>query len=82
MVKVIERHGLGPQSIANIRTVLRSALGQALKWWMVARNVATLIDPPRIPRPQIHVIDIDGERKLLEAARGERFEAILVLLSP
>jgi len=77
--KVIEKHGLGSQSIANIRTVLRSALGQALKWGMVARNVATLIDPPRIPRPQTHVIDIDGARKLLEAARGERFEAILVL---
>ena len=77
--KVIERHGLGPQSIASIRTVLRSALGQALKWGMVARNVATLIDPPRIPRPQTHVIDIDGARKLLEVARGERFEAILVL---
>jgi integrase len=77
--KVIEKHGLSPQSIASIRTVLRSALSQALKWGMVARNVATLIDPPRIPRPQTHVIDADGARKLLEVARGERFEAILVL---
>jgi integrase len=77
--KVIEKHGLSPQSIASIRTVLRSALSQALKWGMVARNVATLIDPPRIPRPKTHAIDADGARKLLEAARGERFEAILVL---
>lgn len=77
--KAIEKHGLSPQSVASIRTVLRSALGQALKWGMVARNVATLVDPPRIPRPQNHVIDADGARKLLDAARGERFEAILVL---
>ena len=77
--KAIEKHGLSAQSVASIRTVLRSALGQALKWGMVARNVATLIDPPRIPRPQTHVIDADGARKLLGAARGERFEAILVL---
>jgi integrase len=77
--KVIEKHGLSPQSIASIRIVLRSALSQALKWGMVGRNVATLIDPPRIPRPQTHVIDADGARKLLEVARGERFEAILVL---
>jgi integrase len=77
--KVIEKHGLSPQSIASIRTVLRSALNQALKWGMVARNVATLIDPPRIPRPKTHAINADGARKLLEAARGERFEAILVL---
>ena len=76
---MIEKHGLSPQSIASIRTVLRSALSQALKWGMVARNVATLIDPPRIPRPKTHAIDAEGARKLLEAARGERFEAILVL---
>ena len=77
--KAIEKHGLSAQSVASIRTVLRSALGQALKWGMVARNVATLIDPPRIPRPKTHTIDAEGARKLLEAARGERFEAILVL---
>ena len=77
--KLIEKHGLSPQSIASIRTVLRSALSQALKWGMVARNVATLIDPPRIPPPKTHAIDANGARKLLEAARGERFEAILVL---
>jgi len=77
--KVIEKHGLSPQSIAGIRTVLRSALGQALKWGMVPRNVATLIDPPRIPRPQIHFLDTDGARKLLQAASGKRFEAIIVI---
>jgi integrase len=77
--KEIEKRGLAPQSIASIRTVLRSALAQALKWGMVARNVATLIDPPRIPRPQVHVLDVDGARKLLETARGNRFEAIIVL---
>jgi integrase len=77
--KTIEKSGLGPQSIANIRTVLRSALAQALKWGIVARNVATLVDPPRIPRPKTHAIDVEGVRKLLEVAHGERFEAILVL---
>ncbi len=77
--KVIEKHGLSPQSIVGIRTVLRSALGQALKWGMLARNVATLIDPPRIPRPQIHFLDTDGARKLLQAASGKRFEAIIVI---
>lgn len=77
--KEVEKPGLAPQSIASIRTVLRSALGQALKWGLVARNVATLIDPPRIPRPQFHVLDTDGAKKLLAAARGERFEAVIVL---
>jgi integrase len=77
--KTIEKHGLSPQSIASIRTVLRSALSQALKWGIIGRNVATLIDPPRIPRPLAHVIELDGARKLLEVARGKRFEAVFVL---
>ncbi len=36
-----QRSGLSPQTITSIRTVLRSALAQALKWNLVARNVAT-----------------------------------------
>ncbi len=63
--KEIQKPGLAPQTIVSIRTVLRSALGQALKWGMVARNVATLIDPPRIPRPQIHVLDVERREKTL-----------------
>ena len=77
--KTVEKNGLSPQSIASIRTVLRSALSQAVKWGMIGRNVAMLIDPPRIPRPQAHAIELDGARKLLEVARGNRFEAIFVL---
>jgi integrase len=70
--------GLSPQTVVNIRTVLRSALGEALKWGLVARNVASLVDPPRIPRPKNHALTGDEARRLLEAARGERFEAIYV----
>lgn len=71
--------GLSPQTLANIRTVLRSALAQALKWGLVARNVAALVDPPRIPRPKARVLDADQARRLLEAARDGRFEAAYAL---
>jgi len=44
--------GLSPRTVQYLRAVLRRALGQALKWGQVARNVATLVDPPRsAPRP-------------------------------
>jgi integrase len=48
-----------------------------LKWGLVARNVATLGDPPRIPRPRVHALTPDEARTLLEAVRGERFEAAM-----
>ncbi len=38
--------GLSPRTVQYLRAVLRRALGQALKWGLVARNVATLADRP------------------------------------
>jgi len=73
------RRSLAPQTRVNILTVLKSALAEALRWNLVARNVATLVDAPRIPRPQVRALDTDGARKLLQAAQGHRFEAIIAL---
>jgi integrase len=74
-----EKAGLSPQTIVNIRTVLRSALGQATKWGLVARNVAALVDAPRIPRPNTQTLSEEEARQFLETVQGERFEAIYVL---
>jgi len=75
----VRGHGLSPQTIVNVRTVLRSALAQALKWGLVARNVAALVDAPTIPRRQVTPLDPENARSLLDAARGTRFEAIYVV---
>jgi integrase len=72
------RQGRSPQTIANIRTVLRSALAQALKWGLVARNSAALVTPPRITRKTIEPLDPKSARELLEVSRGSRFEPIYV----
>jgi integrase len=79
MLERARKAGLSPQTIVNIRTVLRSALNQALKWGLVARNVAALVDPPRIPQPKFHALETEDARQLLTTARGLRFEAIYVL---
>jgi len=33
-----------------VHSVLRRALNQALKWGSVTRNVAVLVDPPRVEK--------------------------------
>lgn len=68
--------GLSPRTVLHIRAVLRRALGQALKWGLVRRNVATLIDPPRAHRVEIRPLTPEQGRALLEAARGDRLEAL------
>jgi integrase len=71
--------GLSPQTVSNIKTVLRSALGQALKWSLVSRNSAALVDAPRIIRKQVVPFDAEQAGRLLEAAKGSRYEAVYEL---
>lgn len=68
--------GLSPRTVQYLRAVLRRALGQALKWGLVARNVATLVDPPRMERPQLRALTPDESRRFLDAVRGDRLEAL------
>ena len=68
--------GLSPRTVTYIRAVLRMALAQALKWGMVARNVATLVDPPKTEQAAITVLSPTQARTLLDAARGDRLEAL------
>ncbi len=70
---------LSPQTVGNIKTVLRSALAQALKWGLVSRNSAALVDAPRIPRRQVVPFDAGQANRLLEAASGSRYEAVYEL---
>lgn len=70
------KKGLSPQTVTNIRTVLRTALTTAVKWNLVSRNSAALVNAPRIPRKRIEPLDPRNARKLVEVAKGSRFEAI------
>src|SRR5207248_2376455 len=63
-------------TVQYLRAVLRRALGQALRWGLVSRNVATLVDPPHVERPELHALDPDQAGRLLAAVRGDRLEAL------
>lgn len=59
-----------------MRAVLRNALGRAVRWGMISRNVAELVDPPRVPEYEARFLTIAEARAFLEAARGDRLEAL------
>jgi integrase len=67
--------GLKPRTVIYSYAVLSRALGQALKWGLVGRNVAELVDPPRAPRSEIKPFTAEQARTLLDAVKGHRFEA-------
>jgi len=68
--------GLSPRSVGIIHAVLRTALNQAVQWDTVPRNVATLVQPPRAPRAEIHPLSPEQARSFLDAVRGDRLEAL------
>jgi integrase len=68
--------GLSPRTVQYLRAILRRALGQALKWGLVARNVVTLVDSPRVRRPEVEPFTPDQARAFLAAVQGDRLEAL------
>jgi len=67
---------LSPRTVQYLYAVLRRALGQALKWGLVARNVATLVNPPSVRRPEVQPLTPDEARQLLDAIDGDRMAAL------
>jgi integrase len=59
--------------------VLRSALNQALRWGLVARNVATLVDSPNYTRLEVKPLRAEEVKKFLEAMKGDRLEALYLV---
>jgi integrase len=70
--------GLSPRRVAMIHGVLRSALVTAERWGYVTRNVATLVDPPRVPKHEITPLTPEQARRLIEAAADDRHRALYV----
>jgi integrase len=55
-----------------MRATLRTALNDALKWGLISRNAAALVDLPRAPRPEIQTLDSKQARAFLAAAKKNR----------
>lgn len=71
--------GAAPMTVRHLHALLHKAFDQAAKWGLVGRNVAQLVSPPRAPRHDMTTLDEDQVHTFLEAAAGERFEALYVV---
>lgn len=68
--------GLAPRSVERIRAVLRQALNRGLRWGLVARNVATLTDPPRAKEPDRRFLSPSEGRQLLDSMEDDRLACL------
>ena len=70
---------LSPRTVAHVRAVLRTALNRAVRHGDLARNVAALAEPPKVPDAERLPLAPDEIVRLLDAIRGHRDELLILL---
>ena len=72
--------GLAPKTVRNAQAALRRALKQAVDWNLAPRNVAPLVEPPRVRREEVVALAAEQVQALRATARGGRW-AVLVTVA-
>lgn len=72
---------MSPKTARNVHVVLRRALGQAVRAQIITKNVASreFVDAPKVPTLEPEALTGAQVRRLLDACRGDRQEALFVL---
>lgn len=75
------RSGLSAATVKKMHDVLRKALAQAVSDGLIPRNAADGVKTPRVSAPgeEIQPLDSEESTAFLDAARGERLEALYVV---
>jgi integrase len=67
---------LSARTVQAVHMTVRRALGDAARWGLVTRNVATLASPPRPRRAEMHSWTAAELRRFLEHVQGDRLAAL------
>lgn len=65
--------GLSPQTVRYLHAILREAMGHAVKWQFINRNVVELADPPAIRQREISTLEASEITQFLDAAKDDRY---------
>lgn len=71
--------GLSPRTVHHMHRILKQALGQAVKWEILHRNPCDAVDPPKVERTAMHTFDLPQTAELIDALRGTRMLAPVLL---
>ena len=71
--------GLSSATVRKMHSIMRKALKQAVLDGLIPRNVCEAVKPPKLKHKEINPLDREQAKALLEAASGDRLEALYVL---
>ncbi len=70
---------LSPRTVQLSLVILRRALDTAVRQDLITRNVAKLVDPPRVTRTPVQVLSPQEVKQFILASEGNDFEAAFIL---
>ena len=68
-----DKGGLAPLTVKHCHRLLRQALAQAVRWQLIGRNPADAVQPPRVAKKELDVLDAEQTVTLLRAIRETRY---------
>ena len=66
---------LSPATVRYALLVLRNAMNKAVRWGLVGRNLAVLVDPPRVSHKDVRVLSPDETKNYLTRREVRRLRA-------
>jgi len=75
----VSSEGQSPASVRYLHAVLHSALDQAMRWNLIARNPVDAVEQPRKIRRELHTLSREQTQALLASVAGDDLEALYVL---
>jgi len=79
MYSALLAKGQSNRTVQYDHAVLHRALDQAVRWNLIARNPADMVDAPHPEDREIHPLSEEQSGQLLRAAVGDRLQALYVL---
>lgn len=76
---VAAKPGAGARTVQNVRTVLRTALNDAVKWGMIDANPATHTTIARVERPERVALTVPQARAMLDQVDDDPLELVFML---
>jgi len=73
------QEGLSSRTVQYLRSVLRIALNDAIKWDILTRNVAALAEPPRQDHDEVLPLTADQIQILFKQIADDRLEALYII---
>jgi integrase len=75
----LTEEGLSPATVRLVHFVLHRAIDQAVRWGLVVRNVADLVDIPKLSPTEAAVLTPDQVRAVVRAAQGDALEPLMIV---